>query len=249
VSGPYSPSGQPGGPYGAPSGGSYGAPNGSYGAPGGGGQYGQQPGAGQHGQPADAPWGQPADAPWGQPADAPYGQPAGGQYGQPAGGGYAQGGGQYGQQQPGAGQYGQPGGGQYGAPGGYPPPGYPSQRGYLQGGPVDFQTAIRSQFDNVTNFEGRASLSAYWWYALAIGIVGVVLEIFSAAIGVTALTLLIGLVMFVAGLSGLSVGARRMHDTDKSGWMLLLTLIPFVGWIIVIVMLAQPGTPGQNQFG
>jgi uncharacterized membrane protein YhaH (DUF805 family) len=234
VSGPYSPSGQPGGgPYDAPSGGSYGAPNGSYGAPGGG-QSGAPPSAGQYGQPADAPWG--------QPADAPYGQPAGGQYGQ-------QGGGQYGQQ-PGGGQYGQqPGGGQYGAPGGYPPPGYPSQRGYLQGGPVDFQGAIRSQFENVTNFEGRASLSAYWWYALALAIVGVVLEIFSVAVGATALTLLIGLVMFVAGLSGLSVGVRRLHDTDKSGWMLLLGLIPFVGWIIMIVLLVQPGTPGQNRFG
>ena len=246
MSGPYSPSGQPGGPYGAPSGGSYGAPNGSHGAPGGG-QYGAPPSAGQ---PADAPWGQPADAPWGQPAGGQQGQPAGGQYGQPAGGGYGQqqGGGQYGQQ-PGGGQYGQPGGGQYGAPGGYPPPGYPSQRGYLQGGPVDFQGAIRAQFENVTNFEGRASLSAYWWYALGLGIVSVVLEIFSVAVGATALTLLIGLVMFVAGLSGLSVGARRMHDTDKSGWMLLLGLIPFVGWIIVIVLLVQPATPGQNRFG
>jgi uncharacterized membrane protein YhaH (DUF805 family) len=247
VSGPYSPSGQPGGgPYGAPSGGSYGAPNGSYGAPNGG-QYGAPPSAGQ---PADAPWGQPADAPWGQPAGGQQGQPAGGQYGQPAGGGYGQqqGGGQYGQQ-PGGGQYGQPGGGQYGAPGGYPPPGYPSQRGYLQGGPVDFQGAIRSQFENVTNFEGRASLSAYWWYALGLAIVSVVLEIFSVAVGATALTLLIGLVMFVAGLSGLSVGARRLHDTDKSGWMLLLGLIPFVGWIIMIVLLVQPGTPGQNRFG
>jgi uncharacterized membrane protein YhaH (DUF805 family) len=246
VSGPYSPSGQPGGgPYGAPSGGSYGAPNGSYGAPNGG-QYGAPPSAGQ---PADTPWGQPADAPWGQPAGAPQGQPAGGQYGQPAAGQYGQqGGGQYGQQ-PGGGQYGQQGGGQYGAPGGYPPPGYPSQRGYLQGGPVDFQGAIRAQFENVTNFEGRASLTAYWWYALGLVIVDVVLEIFSVAIGATALTLLIGLVMFVAGLSGLSVGARRLHDTDKSGWMLLLGLIPFVGWIIMIVLLVQPGTPGQNRFG
>lgn len=254
MSGPYSPSGQPGGgPYGAPSGGSYGAPNGSYGTPNGG-QYGAPPSAGQ---PADAPWGQPADAPWGQPADAPqgqqgggqYGPPAGGQYGQPAGGQYGPpAGGQYGQQ-PGGGQYGQPGGGQYGAPGGYPPPGYPSQRGYLQGGPVDFQGAIRAQFENVTNFEGRASLSAYWWYALGLFIVDVVLEIFSVAIGATALTLLIGLVMLVAGLSGLSVGVRRLHDSDKSGWMLLLGLIPFVGWIIAIVLLVQPGTPGQNRFG
>ena len=137
----------------------------------------------------------------------------------------------------------------YGAPqGGYAPQGGP-QRGYLQGGPVDFQSAIRQQIDNVLNFNGRASLSAYWWYALALFIVNIVLEIFNVAVGSLALGLLIGLVMLVVGLSGLSVAVRRMHDTDKSGWMLLLGLIPFIGWIIVIVLLVLPGTPAPNRFG
>jgi len=138
----------------------------------------------------------------------------------------------------------------YGAPqGGYVPQGGPQQRGYLQGGPVDFQNAIKLQIDNVLNFNGRASLSAYWWYALGLFIVDVVLEILSVAIGSLALTLLIGLVMIVVGLSGLSVAVRRMHDTDKSGWLLLLGLIPFVGGIIVIVLLVLPGTPAPNRFG
>jgi uncharacterized membrane protein YhaH (DUF805 family) len=137
----------------------------------------------------------------------------------------------------------------YGAPpGGYAPQGG-YQRGYLQGGPVDFQSAIRLQIENVTNFNGRASLSAYWWYALALFIVGVVVDILIIAIGSLPLTLLIGLVMFVVGLSGLSVGVRRLHDTDKSGWLLLLGLIPFIGGIIVIVLLVLPGTPAQNRFG
>lgn len=137
----------------------------------------------------------------------------------------------------------------YGAPqGGYAPQaGY--QRGYLQGGPVDFQSAIKLQIENVLNFSGRASLSAYWWYALALFIVNVVLEIFAVAVGSLALSLLIGLVMIVVGLSGLSVGVRRMHDSDKSGWMLLLGLIPFIGAIIVIVLLVLPGTPAPNRFG
>jgi uncharacterized membrane protein YhaH (DUF805 family) len=194
-----------------------------------------------------SPYGAPGGGPYGAPDSGQQGAPGNGQYGAPGNGQYGQpGGGQYGQ--PG-GPYGQPGGSPYGAPGGYPPPGYPQQRGYLQGGPVDFQSAIKLQFENVTNFEGRASLSAYWWYALALVIVDVVLEIFSVAIGSVALTLLIGLVMVAAGLSGLSVAVRRMHDTDKSGWMLLLGLIPFVGWIIEIVLLVQPGTPNQNRFG
>jgi uncharacterized membrane protein YhaH (DUF805 family) len=172
-------------------------------------------------------------SPYGAPGGGPYGPPNGGQYGAPSDG-----------------QYGQPGGGPYGAPGGYAPPGYPPpQRGYLQGSPVDFQSAIRLQIENVTNFEGRASVSAYWWYALALAVVDVVLFIFSFAIGSVALTLLIDLVLFVVGLSALSVGVRRLHDTDKSGWLLLLGLIPFIGGIIVLVLLVLPGTPSQNRFG
>jgi uncharacterized membrane protein YhaH (DUF805 family) len=132
---------------------------------------------------------------------------------------------------------------------GYPPPGYPPQRGYLQGGPVNFQSAIRLQFENVTNFNGRASLSAYWWYALALFIVGIVLEIFSIAVGSAALTILIALVSIAIGLSGLSVGVRRLHDSDKSGWLLLLGVIPFVGAIILIVLLVLPGTPSPNRYG
>ena len=229
MSGPYSPQGQPGGgPYGAPSGGPYGAPNGGqYGAPNGG-PYGA-PNGGQYGAPSAGQYGQPAGGQYGQQDGSPYGQPAGGPYGQQDGG-----------------QYGQPGG--Y-APQGYGPQGNGSQRGYLQGGPVDFQSAIKLQFENVTNFEGRASLSAYWWYALALFIVDIVLEIFSVAIGSLPLTLLIALVMIAVGLSGLSVAVRRMHDTDKSGWMLLLGLIPFIGGIIVLILLVLPGTPNQNRFG
>jgi uncharacterized membrane protein YhaH (DUF805 family) len=209
-------------PQGTPGGGPYDAPNG--------GQYGQ-PGN-QYGQPGNQ---------YGQPGNQ-YGQP-GGQYGQP-GGQYGQPGGQY--SQPGN-PWGQPGG----QPGGYAPQGYPppQQRDYLQGGPVDFQGAIRRQIENVMNFEGRASQSAYWWYALATFVVGFVLEIFSFAVGSTALSLLVGLVMIAVGLSALSVGVRRLHDTDKSGWLLLLGFIPFLGAIVLIVLLALPGTPSQNRFG
>ncbi len=69
------------------------------------------------------------------------------------------------------------------------------------------------------------------------------------SIGSLPLTLLLGLVMLVVGLSGLSVGVRRLHDSDKSGWMLLLGLIPFIGGIIVLVLLLLPSTPGPNRFG
>jgi uncharacterized membrane protein YhaH (DUF805 family) len=222
VSSPYSPYGQQGG-----------------------GQYGGAPNAGQYGAPSEGQYGAPSAGSYGAPSDGGYGQPGAGQYGQPQGapygaqGGYAQQG--YAQQ-----GYAPQG---YAPPGGYGAQGYGAQRGYLQGGSVDFQSAIKLQIENVTNFQGRASLSAYWWYALALFIVDIVLEIFSVAIGSFPLTMLIILVMFVAGLSALSVAVRRLHDTDKSGWMLLLGLIPFLGGIIVLVLMLLPGTPNQNRFG
>ena len=46
-----------------------------------------------------------------------------------------------------------------------------------------------------------------------------------------------------------AVGIRRLHDTDKSGWFLLISLIPFVGGIILLVFFAMQGTEGPNQFG
>jgi uncharacterized membrane protein YhaH (DUF805 family) len=207
----------------------------------GGGQYGGgAPSAGQYGAPNGGQYGAPSAGSYGAPSDGGYGQPGAGQYGQQQGAPYGAPGG-YAQQ-----GYGQQG---YAPQGGYGAPGFGAQRGYLQGGPVDFQSAIKLQIENVTNFQGRASLSAYWWYALALVIVDIVLEIFSVAIGSFPLIMLILLVMFVAGLSGLSVAVRRLHDTDKSGWMLLLGLIPFIGGIIVLVLMLLPGTPNQNRFG
>jgi uncharacterized membrane protein YhaH (DUF805 family) len=149
-----------------------------------------------------------------------------------------------------------PSGGGYQGPGypggGYQGPGYPGgggyapqqdyQRGYLQGAPVDFMTAIRSQFQNITNFNGRASRSAYWWYALPL----IVIDVIAYVALPTALYFIIALIV---GLSALSLAVRRLHDTDKSGWMILLGLIPIVGGIIVLVFMCLPGTPGQNRFG
>ena len=57
------------------------------------------------------------------------------------------------------------------------------------------------------------------------------------------------IIALVVGLSYLSLGIRRLHDVDKSGWWCLLGFIPIVGGIILIVWACQPGTPGQNRFG
>jgi uncharacterized membrane protein YhaH (DUF805 family) len=181
--------------------------------------------------------------------NGPYSPPGGGGY---PGGGYP-GGGNPGGGYPGGGNPGggYPGGGNPG--GGYQGPGYPAgggyqpqqdyqQRGYLQGGPVDFQGAIRQQFANLMNFEGRASRPAYWWYALPVVVIDLILVFILPVV-------LLYLVLLVIGLTALSLGVRRMHDTDRSGWWLLIGLIPIVGAIVLIVFACQPGTPGSNRFG
>ena len=48
---------------------------------------------------------------------------------------------------------------------------------------------------------------------------------------------------------GCAVGARRLHDTDRSGWWQLLFLVPVLGWIVLIVFWCQRGTEGPNRFG
>ena len=60
------------------------------------------------------------------------------------------------------------------------------------------------------------------------------------------LTTIYGILVF---LPWWAVQFRRLHDTDRSAWWALLFLIPFIGWLIIIVFNCQAGTPGENRFG
>ena len=50
-------------------------------------------------------------------------------------------------------------------------------------------------------------------------------------------------------LPSLAVGVRRLHDTDRSGWWLLIGLVPLIGFIVLIVFFVQKGTEKENRFG
>jgi uncharacterized membrane protein YhaH (DUF805 family) len=50
-------------------------------------------------------------------------------------------------------------------------------------------------------------------------------------------------------IGGLSVGVRRIHDHDKSGWLILLGAIPLIGWILHLILMLTPPTPGENSYG
>ena len=81
----------------------------------------------------------------------------------------------------------------------------------------------------------------FWWFFLFCFAGGVVLEFVSSPIS-WAFSL-------ATLLPSLAVGARRLHDTNKSGWMQLIWLIPILGWIYMIYLLVQDGDVADNQYG
>jgi uncharacterized membrane protein YhaH (DUF805 family) len=108
--------------------------------------------------------------------------------------------------------------------------------------------AVRVVFSKYVDFTGRATRGEYWWFTLAMFLVYLVLAGLGAVVS-DIFMILYGLVALGALLPGLAVSVRRMHDLDKSGWALLLGLIPLAGPIIILVYVCQQGTPGPNRFG
>ncbi len=95
-------------------------------------------------------------------------------------------------------------------------------------------------------FSGRARRTEYWMFFLFNIIISFVLGIIGGVIGGG---LLANLYMLALLCPGIAVSIRRMHDTDRSGWWLLIGLIPIVGTIVLIVFLATEGKAGDNQYG
>ncbi|MCT4701978.1 DUF805 domain-containing protein [Enterobacteriaceae bacterium H20N1] len=105
---------------------------------------------------------------------------------------------------------------------------------------------------NYIGFGGRARRKEYWMFILVNLILTGVLSILDKMSGLRiaedegALTTIYGVLIF---LPYWAVQFRRLHDTDRSAWWLLLLLIPVVGWLIVLAFNCQNGTPGENKFG
>ena len=104
------------------------------------------------------------------------------------------------------------------------------------------------------DFSGRSRRKEYWMFLLGVIIAAVILSIVEGVLGMQGmvggvygpLTLLLILGIIIPGIA---VQVRRFHDQDKSGWFVLLGLIPFVGGLIVLVFMMLEGTKGPNRFG
>ncbi|MCB1044125.1 MAG: DUF805 domain-containing protein [Acidobacteria bacterium] len=96
-------------------------------------------------------------------------------------------------------------------------------------------------------FTGRARRKEYWMFVLFNIIIAFVLGFVEGLVGGPgALAMLYSLAVLIPGIA---VGIRRLHDTDRSGWWLLIGLVPIVGGLILLYFMVIDGTPGSNQYG
>lgn len=118
---------------------------------------------------------------------------------------------------------------------------------YTGGNLMSYLEAVKSGFSNYVKFNGRASRSEFWWFYLFVVIVSFLVNVI---IGLTGLPTLISLLVWLGLLLPLlGLYFRRLHDADHTAWWLLISLIPVVGFIVLIVFLATPGSAGDNRFG
>ena len=98
-------------------------------------------------------------------------------------------------------------------------------------------------------FGGRSGRQEYWYFVLFHVIAYVLLSIIAGIIGGRIGGGLLSLYTAAVSLPGLAATVRRLHDTNRSGWWILISLVPFVGAIVLLVFLAQESHAVENQYG
>ena len=116
----------------------------------------------------------------------------------------------------------------------------------------NIKTAVNTVLSKYATFTGRASRSEFWWWILAVFLTLIVVGIVDAVLfgtGPEAGQPISALVSLGLLLPNIAVGARRMHDIGKSGWWLLIGLIPVIGFFVLLYFYVQPSDPETNQYG
>jgi uncharacterized membrane protein YhaH (DUF805 family) len=104
---------------------------------------------------------------------------------------------------------------------------------------MTFIEAVKTCFIKYADFSGCASRPEFWWWVLFTVVASIALESISYNLS--------GAFSIATCLPGIAVTARRLHDTERSGWWQLLLLIPIIGWILLIIWCAEQGKP--NRYG
>lgn len=96
---------------------------------------------------------------------------------------------------------------------------------------MNFADAVKVCFTKYADFSGRASKPEFWWWTLFTFVGGMALGVISDKVSAA---------FFIATLlPSLAVGSRRLHDIGRSGWQQLWTLVPIVGWLLLLYWLVQ----------
>jgi uncharacterized membrane protein YhaH (DUF805 family) len=111
---------------------------------------------------------------------------------------------------------------------------------------MSFPEAVRVCFSKYVTFTGRARRSEYWWFVLFVALVSLVASAIDFSADIMVFQVVVGLALL---LPELAVAVRRLHDTDRSGWWLLIGLVPVIGTIVLLVFFLIDSDPHTNRFG
>ena len=123
----------------------------------------------------------------------------------------------------------------------------------------NMSVAVRAALSNYDTFKGRASRPEYWWWALSVFIIMLIIGVLDAYFIAPLLGFGVGDENFGQPLSviaslailipNIAIGVRRLHDTGRTGWWLLIGLVPVVGFLVLLYFFVQPSDEGANQHG
>ena len=113
---------------------------------------------------------------------------------------------------------------------------------------MGFGQAISAGFIKYVNFRDRAGRSEFWYWALFVNIVEIVAFAIDSMLK-TQLPIAVWLVFLLTYIPTLAIGVRRLHDVDRTGFWILISVIPLIGVIVLFIWWATKGTDGPNQFG
>lgn len=113
---------------------------------------------------------------------------------------------------------------------------------------MDFITAVRTAFEKYATFSGTAARPEYWWFVLFLLLGNLVFGALDNLLFGSQSQILGALFSLGTLLPALAVGARRLHDIGRSGWWLLIALIPLIGTLVLIWWFIQPSKPDDNPF-
>lgn len=115
---------------------------------------------------------------------------------------------------------------------------------------MSFIDAIKTGFQKYVTFTGRARRAEYWYWTLFVFVASLCLSILDFAVfGSADGGPLYAVFTLATLLPSIAVGVRRLHDGDRSGWWLLIVLVPLVGWLVLLYWFVTKGTTGSNRFG